>query len=258
MKVKEIAELIEKVAPLDYAFSWDNVGLMVGDFESDVSKVMLTLDVTPDVVQQAIENTCSLIISHHPFIFEGVKSIDFSKSHGKMIKDIIENNISVYSCHTNMDSADGGINTYLAEKFGLEDVIVLEENEKYHGVGIGRVGKLKKSVTLEFLSNLTKDILSTPFVKVVGSKCKNIECVAVASGSCGDLISLAKDKGADAIITADVKYHQALEALDSGIGVIDAGHFPTENFVVEIIKDILKNTNLEMVCAKADDCFYVI
>ena len=141
MKVKEIAELIEKVATLDYAFSWDNVGLMVGDFESDVSKVMLTLDVTPDVVQQAIENRCSLIISHHPFIFEGVKSIDFSKSHGKMIKDIIENNISVYSCHTNMDSADGGINTYLAEKFGLEDVIVLEENEKYHGVGIGRVGK---------------------------------------------------------------------------------------------------------------------
>ena len=258
MKVKNIAELIERVAPLDYASSWDNVGLMVGDMESDVSKAMLTLDVTSDVVQQAIENKCSLIISHHPFIFSGIKSIDVSDIQGKMIKDLIENKISVYSCHTNMDSADGGINTYLAKMFELQDVTVLEQNEKYDGVGIGRVGRLKTPISLKGLSTLTKDLLNTPFVKVVGDVDKTIECIAVASGSCGDLIALAKEKGAEVIITADVKYHQALDALEGGMCVIDAGHFPTESLVTEILKDILKDTGLEIVIAKSKDCFYVI
>ena len=258
MKVKEIVELIERVAPLDYALHWDNVGLMIGDLESDVRKVMLTLDVTPEVVNQAIKERCSLIISHHPFIFSDIKSIDFSKTHGNMIKDLIKYNINVYSCHTNMDSADGGINTYLAKMFELEDVIVLEKNEGYDGIGIGRVGNLKSPVTLENLSNRTKELLNTPFVKVVGGLNTIIERIAVASGSCGDLISLAKAKGADAIITADVKYHQGLDALDSGICVVDAGHFPTENFVVEIFKEILKDMELEILFAKTKDCFYVI
>ena len=258
MKLKEIAQIIEEVAPLGYASSWDNVGLMVGDLDCDVKKVMLTLDVTPDVVCQAVKENCSLIISHHPFIFESIKAIDFSSAQGKMFKELIQNNINVYSCHTNMDSAEGGINSHLAKMFELEDVVVLEENEKFDGVGIGRVGKLKNTVTLEWLANHTKKLLNTPFVKVVGELSKSIQCIAVASGSCGDLISLAKEKGADAIITADVKYHQALEAKENGICVIDAGRFPTETFVVEILKDILNNTNLEIVCAKADDCFYVI
>ena len=258
MKVKEITKIIENFAPLDYAFAWDNVGLMVGDLECEVSKVMLTLDVTPDVVCQAIKEKCCLIISHHPFIFEHIKSINFSKAQGKMIKDLIENNICVYSCHTNMDSAQEGINTHFAKMLELENGIILEENEKFENIGIGRIGKLKNTVTLGELANYTKKLLNTPFVKVVGDISKNIEYLAVASGSCGDLISLAKEKGADAIITADVKYHQALEAKDIGIGVIDAGHFPTENFVVDILKDILKNTDLEIMCAKTKDCFYII
>lgn len=258
MKVREITQILERVAPLCYASSWDNVGLMLGDLDNEVNKVMLALDVTPDVVNQAIKEDCSLIVSHHPFIFDGIKSVDFSKAHGKMIKDLIKNNINVYSCHTNMDSAEDGINTHLAKKFQLEDVIVLEENDKFDGIGIGRVGNLKKAVTLNELASLSKELLNTPFVKVVGNSSKEIKRLAVASGSCGDLISLAKEKGADAIITADVKYHQALEGYDCGIGIIDAGHFPTEYFVVEIIKDILKNTNLEIICANTKDCFYVI
>ena len=259
MKVKEIANLIENVAPVCYASPWDNVGLNIGDLNAEVNKVMLTLDVTPSVVAQAIEENCELIISHHPFIFDELKSIDFNTPMGNMINLLVSNKMSVYSCHTNMDSADGGINTNLARMFGLDNVVVLERNEKYENVGIGRVGKLKKSITAEELVNETKTLLNTPFVRVVSNNLKDeIECLAVASGSCGDLIALAKEKGADAIITADVKYHQALEALDIGICVIDAGHFPTENHVTDILKNLLQNTGLEIVLAKTKDCFQVI
>ncbi len=259
MKVREIAYLIDKAAPLSYASTWDNVGLMVGDLDADVDKVMLTLDVTPDVVDQAIEQNCGLIISHHPFIFDGLKNIDFSNPRGSMINLLVTNKINVYSCHTNLDSAEGGINAYLAKLYGLCDVIVLEENENNKNVGIGRVGNLKGSVTRKELAEITKKLLNTPFVRIVSDNPeKAVKRIAVASGSCGDLISLAKEKGADAIITADVKYHQALDALDEDICVIDAGHFPTENCVTDILGDILKFTSLELVCAKAQDCFKVI
>ncbi len=259
MKVKEIADIIETAAPISHASSWDNVGLMVGDFDADVNKVMLTLDVTPDVVAQAIEQHCGLIISHHPFIFDGIKNIDFSTPCGSMINLLITNKISVYSCHTNMDSAEIGINTYLAKLYGLCDVIVLEENENNKNIGIGRIGNLKSSVTVKELAEITKSLLNTTFVRIVTNNPeKTVKRIAVASGSCGDLISLAKEKGAEAIITADVKYHQALDALDEDICVIDAGHFPTESFVADILKDILKAANLELVCAKAHDCFEII
>lgn len=258
MLIKDIINKIESIAPKSYAEQWDNVGLMIGDEESDVRNVLVALDVTSDVVRQAIDNKCGLIISHHPMFFDSIKAIDFSQPIGKMIKALIENNISVYSYHTNIDAAEGGINTALADLFKLNNIHILQENENNNDVGIGRIGELSTPLSVKELCDFTKNVLDTPFVRCV---CKDeniiIKRLAVASGSCADLISLAKKKGAEAIITGDVKYHQALNSLDEDIVVIDAGHFPTEKIVLDIFRMLLKNLNVDVIKADIKDCFMV-
>lgn len=258
VKLETIINQLEKTAPSCYAFEWDNVGLMVGSLNNRISNAMLCLDVTPDVVKQAIKSKCELIISHHPLFFKGISVIDYNTSKGSMIKDIIQNNISVYSCHTNMDSANGGINTVLAEQFGLSNIEILEPCNKYPEAGIGRIGCLTNEISFDDLCSLTKKILKTDCLKTVCSNNKPTRKLCIASGSCGDLIQLAASKGADAIITADVKYHEALDAYDSGIIVLDAGHYPTEIIVCDIFKSILNNLDVSLFIAKSSDVFRFI
>ena len=257
--VGKITEIIENTAHLQYASEWDNVGLMIGSLEQEVSRVMVCLDVTPDVVDQAINEKCEMIISHHPLFFRDIKQINYNTYQGNMIKNIISNNITVYSSHTNMDAANGGINSLLAEKFKLTDVEVLDNNERFPEIGIGRIGNLSIEKTFSDLCEETKKILDTPCVRAVGSECnKVIRRLCVASGSCADLIPLASSKGADAVITSDVKYHEALEAKENGIYLIDAGHFPTENFVCDIFKNLLCDLDVEIITAKSKDVFNFI
>ena len=257
VKSKIIIDEIEKIAPLRYSYDWDNSGLMVGSTECNISKVMLCLDITPKVVAQAISENCDLIISHHPLLFKSLNVIDYTTAKGKMIKDIINNNITVYSAHTNIDSADGGINTVLAAMFQLQNVEVLESNVNYPEIGIGRIGCLKEEISFAQLCDNTKQILGTDFLKVVGNANSLIKKLCVASGSCGDLIPLAASKGADAVITADVKYHEALDAVEMGISVIDAGHYPTEIIVCEIFKNIISKFDVEIVIADSCDVFSI-
>lgn len=258
VKARVLTEKIETIAPLCYASQWDNVGLMIGSLENSVNNVLVCLDVTPDVVTQAVEKRCELIISHHPLLFKGVSVIDFNTPKGNMIKDIIKNDITVYSCHTNMDSANGGINSVLAEKFRLKGIEVLENNINFTEVGIGRIGFLNEEMDISKLCIKTKQILGTDFLKIVcNSPKKIIKKLCVASGSCGDLIQLASSKGADAIITSDVKYHEALEAKETGISVIDAGHYPTEILVCEIFKNILSDIDVEVFTANSRDVFSI-
>ena len=258
VKLETITTLLEKAAPVCYASEWDNVGLMIGSSDCNIENVMVCLDVTPDVVEQAIKCNCKLIVSHHPLFFKGISIIDYSTPKGNMIKNIIQNNIAVYSCHTNMDSANGGINSVLAEEFGLSDIEILEPNNTYPEAGIGRLGYLRNKISFAELCGLTKKILKCDCLKTVCSNDKPIKKLCVASGSCGDLIELAASKGADAIITADVKYHEALDAYDSGITVIDAGHYPTEIIVCDIFKRILNDLDIKLFTAESNDVFKFI
>ncbi len=259
MKLYEIIETIENALPKKYAMSWDNVGLMIGSLEKDIQKVMITLDVTEEVVGFAIDSKCDLIVSHHPMFFDEVKSINYDCALGRIIKDLIKNDICVYSCHTNMDVAECGINAALANLFELEESVVLKPLPDNENVGIGRIGKLKESMGVDDFLIKTKKLLSTDCLKVVKPDFqKNIKTVCVAGGSCGDLIMIAKDKGADVIITADVKYHQALDASQRDICVIDAGHFQTEIVFCDIMKKLLKPIGLELVVSKQKDCFEFI
>lgn len=256
MKAYEIADIIEKAAPKSLAYPWDNVGILCGSGEKEVKKALLTLDTNEKTVNEAVLNGCDMIISHHPIFLNGIKRIDYSSSEGKMVKTLIENDITVFAAHTNMDTAERGINNALAELFLLQDIKILEENGE--NTGLGRYGRLNTSVTLKEFSETVKEKLKTPCVRVSGDLNTKINVAAVASGSCADIIPTALKKGCDVIITADMKYHNTIENVESGIAVIDAGHYPTETIVMDIFENLLRDTGIETVKSKNKDIFQFI
>lgn len=256
MKVHEIADLIENAAPSELAYPWDNVGILCGDNDKEVKKALVTLDVNEYTVNEAVSEKCDMIISHHPILLNGIKRINYSTSEGRMIKTLIKNDIAVFAAHTNMDTAENGINSALAELFSLQNIKILEKNGE--NTGLGRYGDLIKSVTLKEFAQTVKTYLNTPFVRVSGNLDKIIKTVAVASGSCSDIIPEALKKGCDVIITADMKYHNTIENVESGIAVIDAGHYPTEIIVMDIFEEILKDTGIQTVKSKNKDIFNFI
>lgn len=255
MKANEIIKIIENVCPKSLAYSWDNVGLLCGDGEKEVNKVFVTLDTNVNTVREAISKNADMIVSHHPILLGGIKRIDYTSSTGQMIKLLIENNIPLFAAHTNMDTASGGINDRLAEMFELCDVKILDQHTDNETAGLGRIGTLKTPVIFEVFANYCKNVLKTPFLRVSGEFDKEIKTVAVASGSCSEIIPLAKAKGADVIVTGDMKYHNMIDMTEMGICIVDAGHYPTEICVIDIFADILKDTGLEIIKSENKDIF---
>ena len=254
MKVYEIAELIEKVAPKTLAYEWDNVGLLVGDKNKEIKKIFVTLDTNLATVHQAINAGADMIISHHPIFFDPLKKIEYGTPQGDLVRLLIKNDMPLYAAHTNMDVAEGGINDKLAEIFQLSDVKVLETVSDNPSVGLGRYGKGKREVNFSSFTEISKMLLRTP-IRYAGDGGKIIKNIAVAGGACADLAALAKSKGCDVLITSDVKYHEMIDAYELGICMIDAGHYPTEICVLEIFEDILKDTGLEIIKSKNKDIF---
>lgn len=258
MKINDIISLIENEAPEKYALSWDNPGLLIGDRDADVKRALLCLDVTEQTALQAAREGCGIIISHHPMFFGGVKKLTADTAVGRTVSTLMKNDIAVYACHTNMDAAKNGINARLAELFSLSDCTILAPDERYENIGIGRVGVLPEEMSIKELCEAAKKLLKTPFVRAVMGGSGKIKKLAVASGSCAEYIPRAKMLGADAIITADMKYHDSLDAFEDGIYVIDAGHYPTEFLVTDIFERILKDAPIETVKSENRDVFTII
>lgn len=256
MKVSEIRELVEKAFAPSFAEEWDNVGLLVGRGDKEVKKVLLTLDVTPFVVKEAIDARVDMIVSHHPMMFSGVKSVTDDTVEGKMLLDLIENDIAVFAAHTNLDSAKGGLNDYLAKLFELKNIEVVLEGSM-EGSGLGRIGDLPSQMTAREFAELTKEKLNTP-VRVSGDLDKIISRVAVGSGASDDIAASAVEMGADLILTGDLKYHRTQDIVALGAVMIDAGHYPTEIMAIEIFESILKDSGLEIVKSKNKDIFEFI
>lgn len=236
MKIYEITNVIEKYAPKTLASSYDNVGLMLGDANRDVSTVLLTLDVDLAVAVEAKAVGAELIISHHPLIFDPVKNITADTPEGKCLLYLIENHISVYSAHTNLDATLGGLNDLAAQLISLSDTIPLEENGE---AGIGRIGRLPMPMKLSELANEIKKIYHVPCIRFVGDGGRPVSKVALCTGSGGDLLSLAKEKGADVYITGDIKYNVARSAAANGIGLIELGHYESEYIAVDLLEKII-------------------
>lgn len=230
--VNDIIKLVEELVPVSLAEDWDNVGLIIGRSNAPVKKILLALDITKEVVQQAVDMKCNLIITHHPAIFKGIKNVTDKNWQEELLLTLIENKIAVYSAHTNLDSAARGVNGVLAKKLKLEDRDILDEES-----GIGRIGTVTESSLDEF-AEFVKETLKADYV-VVANAGKNVSKVAVCGGSGSDFIDIALAKGADTLVTGDIKYHEAQKAVFSGLNIIDAGHQATELPVLETLADTL-------------------
>lgn len=255
--VGKVIELIEKAAPLALAYDWDNSGLLIGTRKKEVKKIYLTLDVNMYTTDEAVKSGADMIVSHHPIMFGGIKQIDYNTPAGYVIKKLIKNDIALYAAHTSMDCAAGGINDVLSKRLGITDTEIIEKNNVFPGCGLGRIGRVRKQTLGEF-ANAVKTALHTPFVRVCGDIDKVIKTVAVGSGACDDLIPAARAMGADVMVTADMKYHVSIDSVESGIAVIDAGHYPTEVFVTGIFERILSDCGAELVTATERDVFEIV
>ncbi len=346
MYLKDVIEVIEEKYPKNLAYEWDNVGLILGDRNSEIKNILVTLEATEAVVDEAIEKSVDLIITHHPFLFKGLKHIQKDTSKGKCVFKLIQNNINLYSAHTNFDIAFDGLNDAIANILDLEEIKILEKTQveklykiavyvplsheemvrnamtqegaghigKYSNCtfatrgmgifiplentnsyigkkgklekveeikietickekdldkiinkmlmihpyeevaydiyamenggekyGIGRIGDMKENIALGVFAQIVKQKLNLEDLRMVGDPNKEISKIAIVTGSGAEFITKAHLSGADVIITGDVKYHDAQDALEMGIGVIDAGHFGSENIFSDIMMEYLKN-----------------
>lgn len=348
VKCQVIMDAMDRLAPRYLAESWDNVGLLLGSPAQKVNKVLVTLDVTQKVADQAVRDGIDLIVTHHPVIFTPVKQIRADLPQGQLLTTLIKGNIAVYAAHTNLDSATGGVNDILAAKFKLQDAkplavsyaeklyklivftpkthveavrqamseagaghignyshcsfaaagtgtfMPLEHSNPFIGqkntleyveevrletivtekghrriikemlkahpyeevaydlfslvnsgnaLGLGRIGKLESPMSLHEFAALIKSTLNIEYVSVAGSQDQMIKKVAVCGGSGASFVQKAAFAGADVLVTGDVKYHEAQDALAAGMAVIDAGHFATEQPVVPYVADYLAVCN---------------
>lgn len=201
---------------------------------------MLTLDIDFDCVEYAVKHNIDFIITHHPFLFSALKSIDFSTYEGKIIQKLIKNNINLYSMHTSFDSAEMGVNKKLAEKLNIKSHEVLHVTNSDNS-GYGGIAQIEPVNIVEYAKQIKK-LLNTDYVKLY---CNNderlISKVSFCGGAGSDFISDSINAGADVYITGDIKYHQAQMALQNNLCIIDAGHYNTEYHSLENIKNILNN-----------------
>lgn len=225
--VKDILDFLCDKAPLELQMGFDNSGFLIGREGAPVERALLSLDVTGDVVREAIERKAQLIISHHPVIFNAVKKLTDEK-----LLSLAENSIAVISMHTNLDIAAGGVNDVLLRLLGAEAEEALDED------GCGRIGSLPETMDFNSFLALCKDRLNSKGLRYYNGS-KPVKKLAVMGGAGGDFVSLASEKGCDTYVTSDIKYNRFLEAAELGINLIDADHFCTENPVMPVLRDML-------------------
>lgn len=222
----DIIELLEEMSPPELAESWDNVGLLLGRRTQPVRRILLALDMTEETVQQAVTQNVDLLLTHHPAIFHKLGRITDADWQQELLLQLAENKVAVYSAHTNLDCAARGVNSVLAKKLQLAEDDVLDASN-----GLGRIGQVAPCSLADFAA-FVKKALKADYV-TLGDAGKPVRRVAVCGGAGADLIGLALERGADTLVTGDVKYHEAQRAVFSGLNIIDAGHQPTELPVLE-------------------------
>jgi len=237
--IKDIVQYLDTVAPPEQKDEVDNIGLIVGHMQEEVTAAVLCLDVTVDVIKEAKDIGAQLVISHHPFIFRPISSITDQTLLGKKITDVIKNGISVFSAHTNLDASEQGINAYIAKMLRLKNIKRFDQpDSSWQG---GRMGQLESSLTLKQLAKKLKDILNDDTVRTVGNLQKQIEKVAFISGGAGksEYLDAAISSGADCYISCDFAHHVMLEAYEKDFPIIICSHYYMERIILASLKELL-------------------
>lgn len=241
--VLDIYNFINQIAPFETAESWDNVGLIIGSTYASASKLLLALDITEEVVEEAIDGQFNLIVTHHPFIFSGIQAITFEDRQGRLLLKLIQHNISVIAAHTNLDQSFGyGINRMMADNYQLQEVKPLSNLHRF-----GVFGKLPVALTFDDFCDQTKSIFGIKTLKVVNAPkidafqdvTDQIQVVALSSGASSDFIGDALAVKADVYITSDIKYHEAQRVVGTEMFLVDVGHFESESIFMKPFKAML-------------------
>ena len=243
--VHDIEQALYELAPRELAAEWDNVGLLAGRWDREVHKVLVSLDVTAAVAEEARQWGAELIAAHHPVIFHPVKRVTDQDPAGEILLRLAEHGIAAVCMHTNLDAAQGGVNDALAAALQLEEVAPLEG-----GGGIARTGRLPRPVSVPDFLFAVQEALGAGGLRCTDGA-KPISRVAVGGGACGEFLWAAAAAGCDAFVTADVKYNQFLDAAALGLTLVDAGHFPTEDVVCPVLARYLSERFPELAVRKS-------
>ncbi|MCQ2437418.1 MAG: Nif3-like dinuclear metal center hexameric protein [Clostridia bacterium] len=238
VKVRDIADILNEIAPPVLAEEWDNVGLLVGHADKEVRKILCALDLTEAVVAEAVELKVDMIVTHHPSMFRGVKRLTDANAEGRMLLNLIEHGIAHYAAHTNFDKATPGVNDALCKALGLTDVVAFES-----GLRLGRV----ETQTFGVFAALAAKVLGGQGFRY-GDDLSVIQKVAVMGGSGGDYVGEAKSNGADVFLSGEFSYHLAVDCAENGLNMLAMGHDRTEIPGARALADMLRQkTDAEVI-----------
>lgn len=266
-----VIAIIENLIPPVLAESWDNVGLQIGDPLWPVNKIRVALDPSSEVIETSCKDDIDLLLTHHPLIFKPLKNIDLGTPQGVLFKKAISHRMAIYAAHTNFDRLADGLNDILARKINLQKPRSLEPLAEMNGReaagnhGLGRIGTLKQAMPLRQLAESVKSMLDLNFLRLAGHPDLVVKTVALCTGSGSSLLDLFLKSGAQVYISGDLRYHDARTVEESGRGLIDIGHFPSEHLMVESLArrlaTVLKKEKVDVevsACRVEKDPFVVI
>ncbi len=228
--IRELLQVLDSFAPVALAEKWDNVGLLVGSPDNSVGSILIGLDPTTSLVDEAIAISADTIITHHPVIFKPLSAIDTSDPAGRLLQKALRHDINIIGAHTNLDSAVDGVNDVLGDALGLANRVPLvpAEDGEESATGLGRIGSYASPISRkEFLKRLFA-LLDVQSLNIAGKLPEKISTVAVCGGSGSDFAPLAHTRGADVYLSAEIKHSTAIWAREAGFVVIDGGHYATE------------------------------
>ncbi len=243
--IAEICAILDTLAPLRLMEKWDNSGLLVGDVRTRCTGVLLSLDAHTASLDEAIALGCNALVVHHPVIFQPLKKIDTGCAEGRLLQKALANDIAILAWHTNFDSAASGVSDYLGKQLGLENRAPLVPAAEECDAGLGCIGCYNEALADTVFIERLLDILELPGVLTAGLLPRKIRTVALCGGSGSDFAQVARSRGADLYLSAEIKHHIALWAVENGFCVIDGTHYATEKPAIALLARRLQESIVE-------------
>ena len=246
-QIKDIISSLNSHAPFGLAEPWDNVGLLIGHPEREVTSLLIGLDPTSTLIDEAISIGADTLITHHPLIFQPISAIDTTTPVGRVIEIALQQGINVIACHTNLDSAENGVSDALGRALGLTDLSPLTTNPRANlpdQQGMGRIGRYPEGINASAFLQHLRQALGLKAVHIAGQVPDTIRTVAICGGSGSDLAGIALEKGADIFLTAEIKHHVARWAEESSFCLIEGTHYATERPAISLLADFLQTEKI--------------
>ena len=250
MKLIDIQYVLEDWSPISNAEDFDNVGLLVGDPSAIIEKALITLDTTQNILDEAIDQNCNLIITFHPFLYKGDESLKSEEYVDEIIFKALKHNINIYAIHTNLDNNPKGVSFQIAKRLGLKNLEIMMKKDEKENIGMGMIGDLEIEKTETDFLNFLKDKMEISNLRHSNLLGKNIKRIGVLGGSGSFGIEEALNKNIDCYVTADLKYHDFFKSNNKML-LVDIGHYESEKYTKELILNYLNKKIPKFACVIA-------